>query len=283
MSILMIAGLPFGGGERLASGLAKELGWNLLTREDAISRLAEEDIHLGELEVAASKGRISGNRFDYQRRRYLAGMTALLCEMWSKGPLVYYGRAGHRLLPGVRHVARVGVFSPRNLRVERVQERLRLPSAKAVEFLSSVDRDIESWVRYVHGATLQEADGFDLVLWTGRLSFRTAVPVLGALAVGMEFQPTEESRSRMRDLALESRVHLELTCEPGGLGIPLEVIARGGRIHVTLGKAGDPLAQKVRGFLRDRYPGNPADVTFGRLKMPVAPMGGRLLRMPRGT
>lgn len=262
----------------MASGLARDSGWNLLTREDAISRLAEEDIHLGELEVAASKGRISGPRFDYLRRRYLAGMTALLCEMWSKGPLVYYGRAGHRLLPGVRHVSRVGVFTPKNLRVERVQERLRLPSAKAEEFLSSVDQDIESWVRYVHGVAVQEADGFDLVLWTGRLSFRTALPILGALAVGTEFQPTVESRSRMRDLALEARVLLELTGEPCGLGIPLEVIVRGGRINVTLGKTGDVMRRKAQTFLQDRYPGNPADVTCGRLKMPVAPIGRRLLR-----
>ncbi|MEW5763503.1 MAG: AAA family ATPase [Acidobacteriota bacterium] len=281
MTILMIAGLPFGGGERLAAGLAREIGWNLLTREEAISRLAEQDVHLGDLEVAASRGRISGPRFDYLRRRYLAGMTALLCEMWSRGPLVYYGRAGHRLLPGVRHVSRVGVFSPRSLRVERVQERLRLPSAKAEEFLTSVDRDIESWVRYVHGVAVQEADGFDLVLWTGRLSFRTALPILGALAVGAEFQPTEESRSRMRDLALESRILLDLTGEPCGLRVPVEVIARGGRIHVTLGRTGDAVLRKVRDYLRDSYPANPADVAIGRVLMPVAPVGRRLLRMSR--
>ena len=107
MPIIFISSVPFSGGERLAQILAQKLGYCYLCREEVVAQANECGIPVGKLEVAVIKKPSVQERLSHLKERYLAVATAAICEKAAGGSLVYYGRAGHRLLRGVAHVMRV--------------------------------------------------------------------------------------------------------------------------------------------------------------------------------
>ena len=54
----------------------------------------------------------SSEKLARERNLYLAFLTAALCDAAGQGNMIYTGRAGHLLLPGVSHRLRVGLTAP---------------------------------------------------------------------------------------------------------------------------------------------------------------------------
>ena len=130
MPIIFVCCEPFGGGERLARDLAGKLGYGYLGREDVVARANEFGIPVGKLETAMVKKPAVQERLARLRDRYLAVATETIAERAARENLVYYGRAGHLLLPGVAHVLRIRLIPERSRRVETVTERIKLPQEK---------------------------------------------------------------------------------------------------------------------------------------------------------
>ena len=100
MPIVFVCSSPFGGGERLAKRLAEKLGYAYLSREDIVARANEAGIPVGKLEVAMVRKPAVQERLARLKDHYLAVATATICEKAAAANVVYFGRAGHLLLPG---------------------------------------------------------------------------------------------------------------------------------------------------------------------------------------
>jgi cytidylate kinase len=233
MPIIFVSSLPFGGGERLARDLARKLGYGFLSREDVVAKANESGVPVGKLEVAMVKKPGAQDRLARLRDRYLAVATAVIAEKASEGNIVYYGRAGHLLLPGVAHVVRVRVLPEAGQRLETAMERLRLSREKALTFLEEVDGDIASWVRFVHGVSVDDLSIYDVVFNLENISIENAATALCGIAELPDFRPTPASLRVMADRLLTARARIRLILDERTADADLTVRAADGVLTIT--------------------------------------------------
>ena len=131
MQIICISRGTLGGGRELAERLAKKLGCACLSRERLIEAATDEGIQVGKLEMAMIKPRGFSEQLAVEREHYRAFSTAYLCDRALEGRLVYHGRTGHLLLPGIDHVLSVRVVSDDEQRIWRAVRELRLDARES--------------------------------------------------------------------------------------------------------------------------------------------------------
>ena len=233
MPIIFVSSLPFGGGERLAKDLASKLGYGVLSREDVVAKANESGIPVGKLEVAMVKRPGAQERLARLRDRYLAVATSVIAERAAEGNIVYFGRAGHLLLPGVSHVLRVRVLPEAGQRLETAMERLRLSREKALTFLKEVDGDIASWVRFVHGVSVDDLSIYDVVLNLESINIANAASALCGIAELPDFRPTPASQRIMADRLLQARARIRLILDERTAEADLTVRATDGVLTIT--------------------------------------------------
>lgn len=233
MPIIFVSSLPFGGGERLARELARKLGYGFLSREDVVAKANESGIPVGKLEVAMVKRPGAQDKLARLRDRYLAVATSVIAERAAKENIVYFGRAGHLLLPGVAHVLRVRVLPEEGQRIETAMARLRLSREKAATFLREVDGDIASWVRFVHGVSVDDLSIYDVVFNLENISIENAATALCGIAELPDFRPTPSSERVMADRLLMARARIRLILDERTAESDLTVRAADGILTIT--------------------------------------------------
>ncbi len=233
MPIICISCVPFGGGERLGKILAQKLGCDYVSRDDVISRANECGIPVGKLELAATKRPASQERLARLKERYLAVATATICEKAAGENIVYYGRAGHLLLPGVSHVMRVLVLPNRGQRLDTAMQRTRLSKEKAEKFLTELDEDVRNYVRFIHGVDMEDPKKYDFVINLERTNLENAATVLCTMAELPDFKGTPASRKVIGDRLLQSGARMMLAFDDRTSGLDLTVRAGDGTVTIT--------------------------------------------------
>jgi cytidylate kinase len=233
MPIIFICSVPFGGGERLARSLAEKLGYAYLSRDDVVAKANECGIPVGKLELAMFKKPAVRERLARLKQRYLAVATAAICEKAAEGDLVYYGRAGHFLLPGVSHVLRVRVIPEHGQRLDTAMQRTKLSREKAETFLRDIDEDIRAWVHFVHGAEMDDLRRYDLVVNLENMSVENAATALCGIADLPDFKPTPASRRAMDERLLQARARIKLALDDRTSDADVTVRSNDGVVTVT--------------------------------------------------
>ena len=233
MPIIFICSVPFGGGERLARNLAQKLGYAYLSREDVVARANECGIPVGKLEVAMVKKPAVKERLIRLRDRYLAVATDTIAQKAAEGNLVYYGRAGHLLLPGVSHVLRVRLIPEPTQRVETAMQRIKLSREKAEKFLHDIDSDIRAWVHFVHGVEMDDPHWYDFMVNLENTSLENAATALCSIAQLPDYAPTPASRKAMDERLIQSRASIKLMLDERTLAADLTVRSGDGILTVT--------------------------------------------------
>jgi len=190
-------------------------------------------------------------RLAREKNLYLAFVTATLCERAVDGNLVYCGRAGHLLLPGVSHRLRVGVTLPREIRMQRAARNLNISQRKADDYLRQVDEDCEAWVRFTHRVDPALRGQFDLFLNLENLGLSNAAAMLSEVAEMPDFRSTRASRGRIDDLHLEARAKLDLAFDPRTAKADLQLRADDGVLTVTYTPAQRAFADAIPEVLVD--------------------------------
>jgi len=233
MQIICVSRGTLGGGRELAERLAKKLGCACLSREELIEEAIKEGIQVGKLEMAMIKPRIFGEQLAREREHYLAFTTAYLCDRAMEGRLVYHGRTGHLLLPGVDHVLRVRVVSDEEQRIQRVIKDLGLDRAKARKYLKEVDEDRRRWARSMYGIGWEDAAHYDLVVNLQHMSVENAASALIGVAELPDFQMTPASQKAMMDLRLAAKSRVSLARHERTSRAKFKVRADAGVVTVT--------------------------------------------------
>jgi len=250
MAIVMISSISKRGRMALASHLSKKTGWPCLSREDLLEEAVAKGIKVGRLEVSMIKSPGNQERLAREKQIYLAFITERICRKAGSGNLIYHGRAGHLLLPGVSHRIRTGLFVPKEVMAEETRVALNLSTDRAWTYLDRVSEDIEKWFHFMHGVDPKERGQYDLVLNTENLSLENAASLLCSMSEFPDFKPTPASYALQNDLDLAARARLRLALNQRTSGADLGIRADNGVLTVTYMPRQESIVQDIPRALR---------------------------------
>ncbi len=220
-------------GREFAEVLSEKLGYDLVTRDQVLDMAVDEGVAVGRLETAIVKRRPMDERLMLDKELYQSFITKVLCERALKGNLVYAGRTGHLLLPGVTHILRVRVVTDMETRINSVMERLRLSREKAKQYIEQVEDDRERWTRTMYSVSWDFAGYYDLVVNLEQVGVGNAATALCAYAQLPEFHETPASRRALEGLRLAAEARLALARDKRTYAASLKVRANEGALSVT--------------------------------------------------
>ena len=246
MAIVIISSADETTRRELAESLARKLDCPVMSREELVERATDRGVPVGRLEIAVLKQSVPKERLARHKAQYLAVVTTAICDAAESHPnLVYHGRAGNMLLQGISHVLRIRVVANPERRLAGLKRRLKLSREKALEYMTKLDQDIDNWVRFAHGADMNDPHQYDLMLNLDQISLESASSTACAMAQLPEIQPTPASRRIMGDLCLAARAQLRLGSDERTAKLDLTVSVSGGRVTVTYMPAQARLADAV--------------------------------------
>jgi len=251
MTIVMISNKFQGGGDELARALADKTKWPVLNREELQDQARSLGIKVGRLETSMIKKPILTEKLAREKGLYVAFLTSTLCEKAREGNLIYTGRAGHLLLPGVSSRVRVGLTAPMDIRIKRTAQTLNLSPDKAENYLLQLDEDVEKWIRYVHNADSRDPNAFDMFFNLENMSLSNAADILCEIAELPGFQSTPASMKQIDDLYLASQAKLRLAFDERTFGADLQVQADNGVITVTYPPHQEAISGHITRILAD--------------------------------
>lgn len=251
MPIIMISSAAHSGGEDLAVSLAQKTGWPLLMRKELADRAAEQGIKLGRLETSIIKTPVIQERLAREKNLFLAFVTTQICEEALEGNLIYQGRAGHLLLPGVTHRLRVGLTAPMERRIPNAMHDLDISREKARAYLDGLDKDFDKWVRYVYRVDRRDQGHYDFFINLQNISLPNASAVLCSMADLPDFRPTPASLKLMDDHHIAARARLQLALDERTRNADLGVRAVGGMVTVTYMPRQEGVAKAISEVLED--------------------------------
>jgi cytidylate kinase len=243
MSIVTISHAPYSGGAEIAEKVASSLDYKSVDREVLIEASRRYGIPEAKYtEVLEAEGRW-WERWMESLRLYRITLQAAMCEVAQGGRVVYYGRAGQELFPGVRHVLKVLIVAPIEHRMLEVKARKGLEGENARHFLRDLDRVRGRRLRALFNTDWQDPVGYDLVINSSRINTDSAAHLIAATVRRDEFQPTAESEKAFQDLTTTARVQAALITSPKTRNIILNVRADRGQVNIS-GILADPDLEK---------------------------------------
>jgi cytidylate kinase len=251
MALVMISSLYQGGREELAQALASKTRWPMLTREELQEQAKQKGIRVGRLEVSMIKQPSFSEKLAREKKMYLAFLTVALCEKALQGNLVYYGRAGHLLLPGVSHRLRVGLTTPLDIRIQRTAKVLNMLPEQAESYLTQLDEDIAKWIRHIHHADGHDPNQFDVFFNLETTSVTNAAEILYRMAQLSEYQATAASTRILKDLYLGAQAELRLILDERTRDVDLKVQAENQVLTVTYPPHHEKISQAIPRVLAD--------------------------------
>lgn len=243
MAIVTVSHAAFACGSEIAEKVASKLNYRCIDREVLLEASRRYGIPEAKFtEVLETQGHW-WERWLESLRLYRITLQAAMCEMAQGGNLVYHGRAGQELFPGIRDVLKVLIIASMDYRIEQVKERRALDQENARQFLKDLDRVRGRRLRALFHIDWQDPLGSDLVINTSRINPDMAVFLITEAASRPEYQPTAESEKAFHDLTVAARVQAALVTSPKTRNIILNIRNDGGRVNIS-GILADPDLEK---------------------------------------
>lgn len=243
MSIVTIAHAAYSGGSAIAEKVASMLNYRSIDREVLIEASKRYGIPEAKYtEVLEAEGHW-WERWRESLRLYRITLQAAMCEVVEEDRVVYYGRAGRQLLPGIGHVLKVMVVAPIEYRIEQVRAQKGMDEDNARQYLRELDRVRSRRFRALFNEDWLDPVGQDLVLNGSRFSAELGAALIADTVRRPEFQPTAESTKAFQDLATTARVQAALITSAKTRNVVLNVRSDGGKLLIS-GILADPELEK---------------------------------------
>lgn len=233
MQLICISRGSYSQGKELAQSLARKLGYQCLSREELLEEATKRGIAVGKMEMAMIKPHTFIDRFAQEKEHYQALAASILCEKALERNLVYHGRTGHLLLPGIDNILRIRVVADLESRIAWVERELGLNRKKAWQYLQQVEEDRARWVRIFYNVNWDLSTLYDVTINTDHLSVENATSALCAVAELPEFQFTPASKKALQNMLLASRCRLALFDDDRTYELQAKVRADDGIVSVT--------------------------------------------------
>ena len=147
---------------------------------------------------------------------------------------VIRGWGAVHLLKNVPHVVRVRVCAPLEVRVTRMMERLSTGNRAAIESEIALSEEAHTAITKRHfNINWRDAEHYDVVLNTGRLSVDECVDELEGLMQRPCFQETAGSLRQLENMALEWAVRSALRREARTADVAVTLQIDGGKVGLV--------------------------------------------------
>jgi cytidylate kinase len=237
MQIICISRYSYGYGRELAEKLARKLGYRCIGRDELTDQATAIGIPVGKLEMTIMKHGAISEELGVEIDRYKAFITAALCEqalkVGPKGGIVYHGRTGHLVLPGLSHVLRIRAITDMEDRIEMVIQRLHLTREKAKTYNEQVDDDIHRWVRFLYNVNWEDPSLYDLTINSAHINIDNAASALVHMAQLPEFQVTPALQQTLEDVLLAARCRLAIGTDERTREVMATAVSEKGHVSVT--------------------------------------------------
>jgi cytidylate kinase len=209
MNILTVSRLVGSYGDEIAAKVAERMGLEFVGRnglhELAMTCDPEYSDACGLYETEHGPGFFE--RLFFDRPSYKSLFEALTFEQAGRGNVVIVGRGAQVVLHNMPGVFCVHVVAPREIRIERVEQRLACSREEAGHYLDKYDRERANIIKAVFERDPDDWSLYDLVLNTTHFTPDTATDVVVQAMSGMNKVPDqEEVKERFKGLGVAKRI-----------------------------------------------------------------------------
>lgn len=218
-------------GTDVAQGLAHALGLKVVQHEvgDTVAERMQVKRSLIRRVREGQAGWLEKRGIDKEAFAVYAAEEIL--ALAQEGNVVIRGWGATCILKGVSHIPTIRVCAPLANRVQWLMERLDSDDAElAREEIERSEAAHFARTRQNFGIELADPLLYDLTLNTGRLSVESCVEQVIALSRRPEFQPTDASAAKLRNLALEAHIKAALRANEATAEVNIAADADGGAV-----------------------------------------------------
>ena len=233
MPIVTIYQGASGSGRELAEAVAKELGYRCISREVLVEASRKYGLPQAKLKEIVEKGQPWLEHILENLVPYRIALQAAFCGLVQGKNIVYHGHIGHELIPNIKHVLKVLLTAPLEMRIEQVRNRDRLNHTAARRYVDQIDRARTRRIMAMFDTDWRDPARYDLVLNLGRMTLEEATYMIVEAIKLPGYQPTVFSEERLQDITLAMRVHATLITSQELMGARLNVEANGGEVSVS--------------------------------------------------
>jgi cytidylate kinase len=220
-------------GEEFAKKLASKLGYICLSREEILEEATRQKIPIGKLETSIIKPHMYSEELALELEHYKALATSIICEKALKNNIVYHGRTGHLVLPGIDHILKLRVIADIESRIELVMNKLVLSRTKAKQYIEQLELDRKKWVKQFYNVDWDVSSLYDLVINLSHMNVENAATAVCAMAQLPEFQVTPAITKSLQDLYLSSKAKLLLATDKRTSHMNIKIRVSNSIIYVT--------------------------------------------------
>lgn len=233
MQIICITRGSYSFGSNLAEQLAGKLGYACISREMLTDKATKSGIPVGKLEIETLKNKPLSEQMSIDIEMFKAFITRELCETANEKGVIYHGRTGHLVLPGLANVLRVRAITDPETRIRYAMERLSLERKQAKNYIEQTDDDIRRWTRNLFNVNSDDPALYDVTINAAHMSSESASDTLAEMTKLPEFQPNAATNRTMADLLLAARCRLALGRNALTSKLAVTVKAMDGHVTVT--------------------------------------------------
>jgi cytidylate kinase len=220
-------------GDNFARTLAAKLDYLCVGRDEILEAARQQKIPIGKLETAIIKPHIFSEELALELEHYKALATSILCEKALNHNIVYHGRTGDLLLPGIDHILKIRVIADMESRIEQVMQKLTLVREKAKQYIEQLDQDRKRWVKQFYNVEWDTSSSYDIVINLSHLNVENAATAVCALAELPEFQVTPANTKSLQDLYLGSSARLLLAMDKRTSHMNIKVRTSNSVVYIT--------------------------------------------------
>jgi cytidylate kinase len=241
VSVVTVSRLPGAHGDALATALAERLGYRLVGRSELV-KLAEHlvgfDIGWEGSPELRERSPSFWERLNEERARYLGVLRSVTMQLAEQDNVVVVGLGAGQLLGGLRHVLRLQVVAPEDMRLARLmaegfeQTAAPLTHAHARNLLRRRERESAAYMRHLFHIDWLDPQHSDLVLNTDRFSVADAVEIVASVVHSGLLRPSAADTQYLDDLVLASRIESAVRGDGSRWVDGLRVAAHAGHVHV---------------------------------------------------
>jgi cytidylate kinase len=236
-------------GERVAAALGEALGCPVIYHE-IIDYVADKMRLRKSHVIKLLEGRASLFERLTADQTSLSIFTAAETFALASRPrgAVFLSWGAAQVLERVPQAVRVRICAPLQLRCERVKQSLGSGDDEYVLHEIRISDEAHAAITKRHfGIRWRDAEHYDMVLNTERMSTPACVDAVVQLVRSPQFEETQAARERLADLSLEAHVRGALRQNPETMRLKLTILAEDGRILLggAVSSAGDRVAAEA--------------------------------------
>jgi cytidylate kinase len=243
-------------GKEVAAGLEQALGMKVRHHEmidHLASRARMRKSHVISF-LEGTQGLLERLTTDQVRLRILTA-DEILSMAESGEPIILRGWGATSLLKEVPHAVRVCVSASRRTRVTRMMQRLNTDDPLKVErIVDHNDEAARAVMRRHFHVDPRDINEYDMGFNTDRVAVSQCVDEIVKMVKSEQFAETDESRARLRDLALAHHVRAALRTHSATSHCALRVVAKGGHVelhgtvdYIEQSEACSDIATRIKG------------------------------------